>query len=158
MVVGEMKEDPVIQILAERSQIRALLLAVFLGACESIGEPQRVSTRVYQVSGEVVAEQVAEGQGEISFIPDPTGACPADTIQTFSYAPIVTVPIERDGSYSAIVIIDYDAEGPIPQEICTYVRVFMDSMMTMPDSVLGVGPWLLGREPNPPRWELDIEF
>lgn len=156
--MGEMKEGQVIRILAEQSQNRAILLAAFLSACESIGEPQRVSTRVYQVSGVVVAEQVAEGQGEISFIPDPTGACPADTIQTFSYAPIVTVPIERGGSYSATVIIDYDAEGPVPQEICTYVRVFIDSMMTIPDSVLGVGPWLLGREPNPTRWELDIEF
>lgn len=146
------------QIPAKQSQVGALLLALFLGGCESIGEPQRVSTRVYQVEGLVVAEEVAEGRGQISFTPDPTGACPADTLQRFSYAPIVTVPIERDGSYSATVIIDYDAEAAIPQEICTFVRVFVDSMMAIPDSALGVGPWLLGREPDPTRWELDIEF
>jgi hypothetical protein len=122
------------------------------------GQVIRFPAENSQVSGMVMEEGVAEGRGEISFTPDPTGACPADTVQSLSYAPIVTVPIERVGSYSATVLIDYDADAAIPQEICTYVRVFVDSLMAIPDSALGVGPWLLGREPNPTRWDLDIEF
>ena len=118
------------------------LLSVALGACDTVSSPV-VQRRAYQVEG-MVRSSVPSGAGAtIRFTPDRSGSCPASEVHTSSLAHIATVPIQSDGSFSAVVLVDYRLSEQVPSSICTHVSVFLDSLRVEPDSAFSTGPWLL---------------
>ncbi|MEQ9569101.1 MAG: hypothetical protein RLN75_02835 [Longimicrobiales bacterium] len=142
-----------------RSTSRALVLVVLsLAACTPVAEPPTAVRQLLELAGTVEGAALGEAGGELRFIPDASGDCPAAETQTTSLAPVVVAPVATDGRFNATLLVDYYLDEAIPPALCAFVEVFLVAGSESPDSTFNGGPWTFGPHSDPAEAVLTIAF